>query len=154
MVGLEDSAHPTTPYRLRSEEQRLGMEQPGFYAEFADRVTDLKRELRDLLRSLRAQGKRAAAYGASAKGSTLLNYFGIGRETLEFVADRNPAKQGTFLPGSRIPVRAPQAIFETKPDWVLILPWNLSDEIAQELSGIRRWGGRFVTMVPTVQTTP
>ncbi len=92
-----------------------------------------------------------AAYGAAAKGNTLLNFCGIGPDRVAFVADRSPHKQGRFLPGTRIPILAPEKIFETKPDYVLILPWNLKDEIAAQMSGIRAWGGRFVTPIPEVR---
>jgi hypothetical protein len=91
------------------------------------------------------------AYGAPAKGNTLLNYCGIGPEFLSFTVDRSPHKQGKLLPGVRIPIRAPKAIFEAKPDYVLILPWNLSDEITVQMAGIHDWGGRFVVPIPTVK---
>jgi C-methyltransferase C-terminal domain len=99
---------------------------------------------------------RAAAipdYGAPAKGNTLLNYCGVGPELLAFTVDRSPHKQGRYLPGVQIPVFAPEHIFEVKPDYVLILPWNLHDEVVGQMSGVRAWGGKFVVPIPRVQVT-
>jgi hypothetical protein len=105
------------------------------------------------LASARAAGRRVAAYGAAAKGNTLLNYCRVGNDRISFVADRSPAKQGRLLPGSRIPVRGPDAIFAEKPDYVLILPWNLRDEISGQLEAIRGWGGKFVTAIPEIEVS-
>ena len=99
----------------------------------------------------RSAGKTVGAYGAAAKGNTLLNYCGIGTEDIALVADRNPHKQGQLLPGSHIPIVAPEVLMDARPDFVLILPWNLRLEIMSQLAGIREWGGKFVTPVPTVQ---
>ena len=99
----------------------------------------------------RRAGKTIVGYGAPAKGNTLLNYCGIGPEFISFTVDRSPHKQGRLLPGVRIPIRAPEAIFEATPDYVLILPWNLEDEIVSQMAGIREWGGRFVVPIPTVR---
>jgi len=101
-----------------------------------------------LLRELKAEGKRIAAYGAPAKGNTLLNFCGIGTDMIDFVADANPHKQGLYLPGSRIPVRAPSYIATARPDYLLILPWNLTNEIVAANAQIRDWGGRFVVPIP------
>jgi hypothetical protein len=90
-------------------------------------------------------------YGAAAKGNTLLNYCGIGPDTVAFVADRNPVKQNMLLPGSMIEIKSPEAIFEARPDYTLILPWNLRAEIEAQLAGIREWGGRFVTAIPEIR---
>ncbi len=98
-----------------------------------------------------AEGRTVAAYGAAAKGNTLLNYCGIGPDRIAFVADRSTAKQGLLLPGSRIPVRAPEAIFAERPDYVLVLPWNLIEELSGQLAGIAAWGGRLVTAIPNLQ---
>jgi len=92
-----------------------------------------------------------AGYGAAAKGNTLLNYAGIRPDVLPYVVDRNPAKQDKFLPGSRIPILTEEALKQNKPDYVLILPWNLHDEVAEQLSYIREWGGQFVTSVPSLK---
>jgi ABC-type Fe3+-hydroxamate transport system substrate-binding protein len=97
---------------------------------------------------LKIEGHRIAAYGAPAKGNTLLNYCGIGTELIDFTVDRAPSKQGKFLPGSHIPVFAPEAIANKKPDYVLLLPWNLQREIVDQLSFIREWGGRFIVPIP------
>jgi hypothetical protein len=92
-------------------------------------------------------------YGAPGKGNTLLNYCGIRSDLVQFTVDRNPLKQGTYLPGTRIPVLAPEAIDAVKPDYVLILPWNLKEEITKQLAGIRDWGGRFLTAIPAITVT-
>ncbi|MGH6742046.1 MAG: methyltransferase C-terminal domain-containing protein, partial [Bradyrhizobium sp.] len=91
-----------------------------------------------------------AAYGAAAKGNTLLNSCGIGRDRISFVADRSPVKQGKLMPGSRIPIRAPDDIIAARPDYVLILPWNLRDEVCRQLAAVRDWGGQFVTAIPSI----
>src|SRR5262249_30512201 len=102
-----------------------------------------------LLRRLKSEGKRLAAYGAAAKGSMLLSYCQIGRETLEFVADRSPYKQGRYLPGARLPICAPARLVEAMPDYVLLLCWNLADEVMAQQAEYRRRGGRFIVPVPT-----
>jgi hypothetical protein len=102
------------------------------------------------LHEAKSAGSVVAAYGAAAKGNTLLNYCRVGPSLVDFVVDRNPHKQGCLLPGSRIPIHPPERIAETKPDYVLILPWNLKDEIAAQMSEIRAWGGKFVTAVPEI----
>lgn len=135
---------------LRREEE-AGMLDEALYAGFAAGLPRAKHTLLRTLLDLRAEGKRVAAYGAPAKGNTLLNYCGVGPDLIDFTVDRNPAKQGAFLPGSRIPVLAPEAIAERRPDVVFILPWNLREEIAGQLSLIREWGGRFLTSVPDVR---
>ena len=119
---------------------------------FEPKVRPIKRDLLDFL--LPAKRRRAgvtiAGYGAPAKGNTLLNYCGIGTDFLDYVVDRSPHKQGFFLPGSGLPILAPGRIAETRPDYVLVLPWNLIDEITGQMAAIRSWGGRFVTAVPTL----
>ena len=99
----------------------------------------------------RRSGRLSFGYGAPAKGNTLLNYCGVGPELLAFTVDRNPHKQGRFLPGSRIPILPPERIFAARPDYVFILPWNLQDEIIDQMHGVRDWGGRFVVPIPHVQ---
>lgn len=136
---------------LRDKEIAAQLDRPAGYAGFAPRVEKVRRDLLAFLDSAAAGARTVAAYGAAAKGNTLLNYCGGGRDRVAFVADRNPAKQGRLLPGSRIPVRAPEAIFEARPDYVLILPWNLKDEISKNLFAIRDWGGKFVTAIPQIQ---
>jgi hypothetical protein len=100
---------------------------------------------------LKAEGASIVGYGAPGKGNTLLNYCGIRQDILDYTVDRNPYKQGKFLPGTRIPILHPDRIFETKPDYVLILPWNFADEIQEQLSGIGEWGAKFILPIPEVE---
>jgi len=113
-------------------------------------VEQIRRDLLGFLIEAKNAGKTVVAYGAPGKGNTFLNYCGIRSDLVQFTVDRNPLKQGAFLPGSRIPVFAPEQIDLVKPDFVLILPWNLKTEIMQQLEGIRRWGGRFLVAIPGV----
>lgn len=137
---------------MRAVEIAAGVESEAFYLSFqakADRVRDA---LTAFLREAHGRGESVAAYGAAAKGNTLLNYAGVGRGLVQYVADRNPAKTGKFLPGSRIPVVTEQDLKAGRPRWVLILPWNLQSEIMAQLSYIREWGGHFVVAVPELRT--
>ena len=133
---------------VRERESAAGLEDLATYAKFSKRVEECRDSLLAFLAAAQREGKRIAAYGAAAKGNTLLNFCGVTPQDIAFVADRNPHKQNKFLPGTHIPVVSPQALMEAKPDYVLILPWNLRDEIQHQLAGIRAWGGRFVTPVP------
>lgn len=133
---------------LRSREVALGYDRLETYRHFAARVEETKRALLAFLIDAKRAGKRVAAYGAPGKGNTLLNYCGIRTDFLDYVVDRNPYKHGRFLPGTHIPVYAPDKISETKPDYVLILPWNLQDEIVRQLSYVRSWGAKFVVPIP------
>ncbi|MCJ2034759.1 class I SAM-dependent methyltransferase [Methylobacterium sp. J-068] len=144
------AAHPATPAvaRVLAQERAGGLFEPAGYAAFAEDVVAIKCATLAFLADLRLTGETVCAYGAAAKGNTFLNYCGIGPELVRAVADRSPHKQGTLLPGSRIPVVAPDALLALRPDYVLILPWNLKDEIASEMAAIRAWGGRFVTAIP------
>lgn len=144
------ATHPTSPRiaRLRQEELSYGLTRAETYRAWGDAAIALKMDLLELLIRLKRQGKRIAAYGAPAKGNTLLNFCGVGREFVEFTVDREPAKQNRFLPGSRIPVLAPAVIAQARPDYLLILPWNLKDEIMKQMAGIRAWGGRFIIPGP------
>jgi SAM-dependent methyltransferase len=137
--------------RLLEEEQAWGVGDVDFYRAFAARVEQLKGELRAALAELKGRGARLAAYGAAAKGSTLLNYFQIGRETLDFVADRSTYKQGRYMPGVRLPIRPPEALLGEGPDYVLLLAWNFADEILEQQAEYRRRGGRFIIPVPEVR---
>ena len=141
--------HPDTRVQqLLEEERATGIADTAFYATFADRVQHLKGELTALIRSLRAAGKRIAAYGASAKGSTLLNYFEIGRDDIDFVVDRSTVKQGRYTPGTHLLIRPPEALVDEAPDYVLLLTWNFADEILKQQDAYRRAGGRFIVPVP------
>ncbi|WP_291297147.1 class I SAM-dependent methyltransferase [Elioraea sp.] len=137
---------------IRAKEQAAGLDSDGAYAGYATACEAVRDGLMAFLDRMRAEGRRVAAYGAAAKGNTLLNYCGItaGDGRIAFVADRAPSKQGRFLPGSHIPIRAPEAIFAERPDIVLILPWNIRREIAADLAGIAAWGGRFAVAVPAL----
>lgn len=136
---------------LLAEERRWGVTRTESYRDFGDRVRRLKGELTGRLNDLKRQGRRLAAYGASAKGSTLLNFFGLGRETLDFVADRSTMKQGRFTPGSHLPIHAPEKLEEAMPDEVLLLTWNFADEILRQQEGYRRRGGRFLIPIPELR---
>jgi SAM-dependent methyltransferase len=135
---------------LRAREKKLGFERIETYASFQERVKETKRKLLEFLIAARWDRKSVAGYGAPGKGNTLLNYCGIRSDLLDYTVDRNPYKQGKFLPGTHIPIYAPEKLAETRPDFVLILPWNLRDEIVQQLSFVRTWGGRFVVPIPEV----
>jgi 2-polyprenyl-3-methyl-5-hydroxy-6-metoxy-1,4-benzoquinol methylase len=136
---------------LRSRERRLGYEDVALYRSFSERVKETKRSLLELLIDAKRAGKSIAGYGAPAKGNTLLNYCGVRTDMVDYTVDRSPHKQGRLLPGTRIPVFAPERIAETRPDYVLILPWNLKDEIVGQLAHVREWGGRFIVPIPTAQ---
>jgi SAM-dependent methyltransferase len=148
-----DATKPVTAAveALRVLERTAGLDGPEAYRGFAAGVVETKCALLEFLVQARRAGQRVVGYGAPAKGNTLLNYCGIGPELMPFTVDRSPHKQGLLLPGTRIPIRPPEAIAAEKPDYVLILPWNLKDEIAAQMAGIRAWGGRFVVPIPTVQ---
>jgi SAM-dependent methyltransferase len=133
---------------LRRKELAAGLDRPEAYAGFDARVEKVRTDLLEFLDRAKIEGKKVAGYGAAAKGNTLLNYCGIRADRLAFVSDLSTSKQNKLLPGSRIEVKSPQAIFEARPDYVLILPWNLRSEIEGQLAGIREWGGRFVTAIP------
>ncbi len=136
---------------LLRDEEAAGMTQLAYYADFAARVAKLKEEVCSTLAKLKAEGKRIAAYGAAAKGSTLLNFFGIGRETLDYVVDRSPHKQGRYLPGVRVPILPPSKLLEDAPDYTLLLAWNFADEILEQQKAYRAKGGRFLIPVPHVR---
>jgi SAM-dependent methyltransferase len=138
-------------FALEAREREFGLDRIDAYLGFAEQVRQTKRSLLEFLIRAKEEGKRVVGYGAPAKGNTLLNYCGVRTDFLDFTVDRSPHKQGLFLPGTRIPIRAPEKIFETKPDYVLILPWNLRDEITRQMARIREWGGRFVVPIPRVE---
>jgi 2-polyprenyl-3-methyl-5-hydroxy-6-metoxy-1,4-benzoquinol methylase len=136
---------------LLDAERRAGLERLECYLAFDGDVRATKRRLLRFLIELKDQGATIVGYGAPAKGNTLLNFCGIGRDFLEFTVDKSPHKQGRYLPGTRVPIRAPEAIRELRPDYVLVLPWNLKEEIMQEMSDIRSWGGRFIVAIPEIR---
>jgi SAM-dependent methyltransferase len=134
-----------------AEEADAGLADLATYDRFAATVIDVKCQVLEFLITARREGRLVAGYGAPAKASTLLNYCGVGPELLAFTVDRSPHKQGRFLPGRQIPILAPEHIFAIRPDYVFILPWNLRDEIIDQMRDVRDWGGRFVTPIPSLQ---
>lgn len=136
--------------KLKTKEMEAGLNRLETYLDFDEKVKRVKRGLLRFLIDVKEQGRTVVGYGAAAKGNTLLNYGGIGIDFIDYVVDRSPHKQGLFLPGTHIPILPPDHIRETRPDYVLILPWNLKDEIMDQLAYIRAWGGRFVTPIPEV----
>ncbi len=138
-------------HALRDEERDRGLDRLETYRGYQARLDALKCDLLSFLIDARRQGKRVVGYGAPAKGNTLLNYCGVRRDLLEFTVDRNPYKQGRYLPGTHVPVHSPERIDDARPDYVLILPWNLTDEIVGQMDHVRRWGGRFVVAVPHLE---
>jgi len=136
---------------LRRREQKAGLDRADAYLAFSEKVKATKRSLLRFLIEEREAGKRVVGYGAPAKANTLLNYCGVRTDLLEYTVDRSPHKQGHFLPGTHIPVYAPDRIRETKPDYVLILPWNLKDEVLEQMADVRGWGGKFVVPIPKVR---
>jgi hypothetical protein len=139
---------------LRAREVTAGFHGIERYTSFTRQVHETKRRLLDFLITARRAGKSIAGYGAPGKGNTLLNYCGIRTDFVEYTVDRNPYKHGRFLPGTHIPIFPPEKIFQTRPDYVLILPWNVRDEIMDQMAGIREWGGQFVVPIPDVKVYP
>ncbi|HMG69755.1 MAG TPA: class I SAM-dependent methyltransferase [Gemmatimonadaceae bacterium] len=146
----DDSTKPETQRLrdLRARELAAGVDTLEYYSTFAERVQETKRRLLSFLIQAKSEGKRVVGYGAPGKGNTLLNYCGIRTDFVDFTVDRSPHKQGKYLPGTRIPVRHPDELREARPDYVLILPWNIKDEIMEQLAFIREWGGQFVVPIP------
>lgn len=136
---------------LLAEERAKGVASPRYYEDFGDRVRRIRDELRKRLGELKAAGKSVAAYGASAKGSTLLNFYGLGRETLDFVADRSTAKQGRLTPGTHLPIVAPEELGRRRPDYALLLTWNFAEEILKQQQAYRDAGGQFIVPLPEVR---
>lgn len=149
----QDAGHAESPAvaACLNQEEAAGLMRLETYAAFGEKVRETKCALLAFMIGAKREGLKIAAYGAAAKGNTLLNYCGIGTDFIDYVVDRNPVKQGRLLPGSRIPVLAPDAVTKTKPDYLLILPWNIKDEVIDQMQLIREWGGKFVIPIPTVQ---
>jgi SAM-dependent methyltransferase len=148
-----ESQRPATPLvaRLRTQERRAGLDNPDGYAALAPRVGAVRDEFLAFLARARGQGKTVAAYGAAAKGNTFLNYCGASARDIAVVADANVAKQGRLLPGSHIPIVSPAELIARKPDYVVILPWNIKEEIVRAMSAVRAWDGKFVTAIPELR---
>lgn len=151
-TGLQ--ARSSAVDELLQHEAAAGMRSAGYYSGFQAKTNQVKNDFLAFLLQARREGKTVAAYGAAAKGNTLMNYAGIRPDLISFVVDRNPAKQEKYMPGSRIPIVNEEKLQAAKPDYVVILPWNLRTEVVQQLEYIRAWNGRFVTAVPELQITP
>ena len=149
----EDGARPLAPRvgTLLAREKAAGLDRLERYADFTEQVAETKRKLLEFLISAKRQGRSIAGYGAPGKGNTLLNYCGIRTDFLDYTVDRNPYKHGRFLPGTHVPIFPPEKIKETRPDYLLILPWNLKDEIMAQMAQIRTWGGQFVIPIPALE---
>jgi 2-polyprenyl-3-methyl-5-hydroxy-6-metoxy-1,4-benzoquinol methylase len=149
----EDAAKPAAARveQLKREESGAGLAELGLYQEFTEKVKHTKRTLLAFLIEAKHAGKSIAGYGAPAKGNTLLNYCGIRADFVDYTVDLSPHKQGHFLPGTHLPIYHPERIRETKPDYLLLLPWNLKDEIVSQMAYIREWGGKFVLPIPEVR---
>ncbi|HKX04005.1 MAG TPA: class I SAM-dependent methyltransferase [Methylomirabilota bacterium] len=152
----EDEARPVGARvgALLAREKAVGLDRPDRYTTFAEQVRETKRRLLEFLISAKRQGRSIVGYGAPGKGNTLLNYCGIRTDFLDYTVDRNPYKHGRFTPGTHIPIHPPEKILETRPDYVLILPWNLKDEIMEQMSAVQTWGGQFVVPIPDVKVYP
>jgi len=150
---VEDGTHPEQPSveALLLKEKEFGLCSIDRYEGFAKQVKETKLALLDFLMVAAREGKTVVGYGAPGKSATLLHYCGIGKDLIQYTVDRSPHKQGRFLPGTHIPIFHPDRIRETRPDYVVILPWNLKDEIVQQLQFIRDWNGRFVVPIPAVE---
>jgi 2-polyprenyl-3-methyl-5-hydroxy-6-metoxy-1,4-benzoquinol methylase len=152
----EDKSKPISQSvrNLVEREKDAGFESLEHYLSFAEKVKETKRNILEFMVKVKKQRKSMAGYGAPAKGNTLLNYCGIGTDFIDYTVDRSPHKQGHFLPGTHIPIYHPDKIKETKPAYLVILPWNLKEEIMEQMSYIRDWGGQFVTLIPEVRIHP
>jgi hypothetical protein len=149
----EDSTKPISQRvtELRAREEMAGFTHLEHYFSFGEKVKETKLKLLEFLITAKRQGKSIAGYGAPGKGNTLLNYCGIREDFLDYTVDRNPYKQGKLLPGTHIPIFHPDKIKETKPDYLLILPWNLKDEVMKQMSYVRDWDCQFVVPIPEVE---
>jgi len=150
---IADSSKPVLPSveALRKEELKAGLDQASTYATFFEKIKVIKRDLLRLLINAKDEGKTVVGYGAPAKGNTMLNYCGVRTDLLDYTVDLSPHKQGMFLPGVHIPIFHPDKIAETRPDYLLILPWNIKEEIMGQMNHIRSWGGKFIVPIPRVE---
>jgi SAM-dependent methyltransferase len=150
----ENRARPTLPSvsALLVEEEGAGMATPEFYRSFTRRVADTKHQLLRFLIDVKSEGHSLVGYGVAAKGNVLLNYCGIRGDFIDYLVDRSPYKRGKYAPGTRLPIQDVEQIFATKPAYILILPWNIKDEIVQQMASVRAWGGKFVVAIPRIQT--
>ena len=145
------TSHGASVAKVLEGERHAGLDKLEIYVQFSERVHAVKRRLMRFLIEQRDAGKRVAGYGAPAKGNTLLNYCGIRTDLVEYTVDRNPLKQGKLLPGTHIPIHDPKRLRETRPDVVLLLPWNLRAELREQLAFVHGWGGKLVVPLPTVE---
>jgi 2-polyprenyl-3-methyl-5-hydroxy-6-metoxy-1,4-benzoquinol methylase len=152
------ASHAESPEKIESRvetmlqaEREAGLDDMSTYRAFDERIKKTKRAFLRFLVEAKSAGKSIAAYGAAAKGNTLLNYCGVRADFIDYVVDRSPHKQGRFLPGTHLPIHSPEMVAQTKPDYLLILPWNLREEIMEQMRHIRQWGGKFVVAIPTTE---
>ncbi len=152
----QDSSKPigARAQDLKAREEKAGFGRLDHYLSFGPQVEATKRKLLSFLIAAKQEGKRVVGYGAPAKGNTLLNYCGVRTDLIDYTVDRSPHKQGHFLPGVQIPIHSPEKVRETRPDYLLILPWNIREEVMQQMAFIREWGGKFVVPIPEVKVYP
>jgi hypothetical protein len=135
--------------QMHAREEEAGLRRRETYARFASQASSTRVELARFLRGAAAEGAAVVGYGAPAKATTLLNYCGVGTDVLPYTVDRSPHKQGKYIPGVRTPIFAPERIFETRPDYIVILPWNIADEVIGQMSTASAWGARFIVPIPS-----
>jgi len=152
----QDSSKPigARAQDLKRREEEVGFGRLAHYLSFGPQVEATKRKLVSFLIAAKQGGKRVVGYGAPAKGNTLLNYCGVRTDLIDYTVDRSPHKQGHFLPGVHVPIYSPEKVRETRPDYLLILPWNLREEVMEQMAFIREWGGKFVVPIPEVKVYP
>jgi hypothetical protein len=153
VTHLENESNTITKNvnEVLNKEREFGLDNISKYLEFSKNVETIKSQINNFFRNIKKTSEKVVCYGAAAKGNTLLNYCGIGNDMIEYVVDRSKYKQGLYLPGSHILIKSPDEVFKTKPDYVLILPWNLKDEIMAQMKIIREWKGKFVIPIPEVK---
>ena len=137
--------------KLVEKEKKYGLEKIKTYLDFQEKIVETKLNLLEFMVAKKKTGKTFVGYGAPAKGNTFLNFCGVRGDLLDYTVDRSPHKQNHFLPGTRIPIYAPEKIYETKPDYIFILPWNIKDEIVEQMIDVRKWGGKFLVAIPKLE---